>query len=373
MDPLAHHPLTADLLNSPPSLRWALWLACGKALGLPVGQLQQSIAIQMRAAQRAYRQHGGAWFTLHERLILARLAQRLGRTARGLMTWMVQPASLIRWLKRYQERQAQARGEAGEAGQAPCRPGRPRISPEIEHAIVTIARSGLTGLKRIQGELAKCGISAARSTIRQILDRHGLPPERPPNSTWTQFWRNHAPHTVGIDFVQVATGLWGKICYQFALIAIEHDTRRGHLLGVTDHPSDEWLTNVIRSATMDGESLAKRQYWIHDNDGKFQTLPHILQQAGLKSLPIAVGVPDMNAYAERFIGSLRRECLDHIVALNDSHLRHVMREYIQHYNTERPHQGIGNITIGPWQAKAEGEIVCDESLGGLLKSFRRAA
>ncbi len=347
---------------------WALWLAFGSALGLPVAALQQTIAIQIRAARRT-RAGSPAPFTVHERLMLARLAQRLGRSAWGLMSWIIQPASLIRWLKRYQERQAQTRADSAQ----PRRPGRPRVSADIEAAILRMYHGGAFGLKRIQGELAKCGLRAACSTIRQVLDRHGLPPERPPGSTWTQFWRNHAHAIVGIDFIQIATGMLGKVCYQFALVAIEHDTRRVHLLGITDHPNDAWMQNILRAATMAGEPLATRRHWVHDNDGKFQTLPGILHDRGLRSVPIAIGVPDMNASIERFFGSLRRECLDHIVALSEDHLRQVLREFIAHYNSERPHQGIGNVPIGPWQTRAEGEIVCDERLGGVLKSYRRAA
>jgi putative transposase len=124
---------------------------------------------------------------------------------------------------------------------------------------------------------------------------------------------------------------------------------------------------------MAGEPLAGRRYWIHDNDGKFQTLRRLLKSFGHKSVNTSIHAPDMNHLAERFIGSARRECLDHVVFLSENHLRRVFQEYLEHYNTERPHQGIGNVTIGPWSTSTSGEIVCDERLGGLLKSFRRAA
>ena len=190
---------------------------------------------------------------------------------------------------------------------------------------------------------------------------------------WLTFWRNHAPEMIGIDFIQIACGVLGSVCYQFALVAIEHDTRTVHLLGITAHPDHDWLSNVVRSATMDGEPLATRKYWIHDNDGKFQTLPSILKTNGKKSVRTAVRAPDMNAFAERFIRSARNDCLDHIIFFSDDQLWRVLTEYIDHYNTERPHQGIGNVTIGPWDVRGDGAIVCDERLGGLLKSFRRAA
>jgi len=241
--------------------------------------------------------------------------------------------------------------------------------------VLKIYGAGIRGLKRIQGELGKCGIELARSTIRRILDQHGLPPGKNgrKGSTWSAFWRNHPIETIGLDFIQVATGLWGNITYRFVLFAIEHDTRRVHLLGVSEHPTDAWLQNVVRSATMEGEPLAERKFWIHDNDGKFQTLPGILASHGLRSVNTSVHAPDMNAFAERFIRSARDECLDHLIFLTEDHLRRSFVEYVAHYNEERPHQGVGNRPIGEWKPATEGAIVCDERLGGLLKSFRRAA
>jgi putative transposase len=124
---------------------------------------------------------------------------------------------------------------------------------------------------------------------------------------------------------------------------------------------------------MDGDPLADRKCWVHDNDGKFQTLAGLLKSRGKTSVNTAVRAPDMNACAERFIRSAREECLDHIAFLTEDHLRSTLCSYIDHYNTERPHQGLGNVTIGPWQAQDHGEIVCDTRLNGLLVSFRRAA
>jgi len=113
--------------------------------------------------------------------------------------------------------------------------------------------------------------------------------------------------TIGLDFIQVATGLWGNITYQFVLFAIEHDTRRVHLPGVSEHPTDAWLSNLIRSATMDGEPLAERRFWIHDNDSKFQTLPGILASHGLRSVNTSVHAPDMKECVGRRIGLARPE------------------------------------------------------------------
>jgi len=349
--------------------RFAIWMALGKAIDLPVDELHEAIALQMDAARR---ERGGqpAPLSLRERFRLAVLARAIGPTLAKHVAWILKPASAIRWLKAYQQRRAQQRSEPA----TPPQRGRPPISQEKVEVILRVYDSGLCGLKRIVGECRKCGVEIAKSTVRRVLDAHGLHPG--PNrsgQSWTTFVRNHAPEILGIDFIQVATGLLGKVVYRFALVGIEHDTRRAHILGITAHPTHDWLSNVIRAATMDGEPLADRRYWIHDNDGKFQTIDGILQRLGKQSVRTAVRAPDMNAHIERFIRSAREECLDHIVFLSEQHLRHSLTTYLEHYNTERPHQGIGNVVIGPWSQQSQGDIVCDEHLGGLLKSFRRAA
>jgi transposase InsO family protein len=226
--------------------------------------------------------------------------------------------------------------------------------------------------------MKKCGLPVAESTVRKVLNQAGLPPDPgrgKHSSTWAQFWRLHAAQTVGLDFMQIPVGLLGTIAYRFVFFAIEHDTRHVHLLGITEHPTGDWILNAIRSQTMDDMPLAKRKYWVHDNDKKYpkKRMQQLLKDRGLKSVPICPYVPDMNAYAERFVRSVHEECFDHIIFMNDDMLSEAATTYFQHYNTVRPHQGIGNIPIGAWEAKTTGEIVCDTQLHGLLKSFRRAA
>ncbi len=212
-----------------------------------------------------------------------------------------------------------------------------------------------------------------------MLTRNGRPPTESrgrPESTWAQFWKNHAEHAVGIDSLQIPVGLLGKIANHFVFFAIEHDTRRVHLLGITAEPTDAWIATTIRCATMDGEPLAKRKYWIHDNNGKYgPQFKHLLKGPQRKSVPTCIRAPDMNAFAERWGNSIKTECLDRFVFLTEPHLRDVVRTYIdRHDNVQRPHQGIGNQPIAKWSADgATGTIVCDEHLNGVLKSFRRAA
>jgi putative transposase len=152
---------------------------------------------------------------------------------------------------------------------------------------------------------------------------------------------------------------------------------RPRQLGITAEPTDAWIATAIRSATMDGEPLATRKYWIHDNDGKYgPQFRKLLNGPDRESVATSIRAPDMNAFAERWVKSIKTECLDHFVFLTESHLREVVKTYIeQHYNVQRPHQGIRNQPIAEWTAddSVDTAIVCDEHLNGMLKSFRRAA
>jgi len=219
-----------------------------------------------------------------------------------------------------------------------------------------------------------CPLPVVESTVRRVLNANNRPPGNANNrtgSTWAQFWNRHAEWIVGADFIQIPIGLFGKaVVNAFVFVGIEHDTRRVHLLGITTHPTDAWVANALRCATMDGEPLATRRHWILDNDGKYGQ--HTTAVLGKRLVETSVRAPDMNAYMERWNTSAEVECLDHVVFVSEAHLRHYVEAYIRHHNAERPHQGIGNVPVGPWKAET-GEIVCDESLNGLLKSFRRVA
>jgi transposase InsO family protein len=343
----------------------------GYLLGLPIAELFAAINVQTEILQRQIGKRRLS-YTISERLRLLELQKKLGTCMRGCIDWIASPQALAKAIKRYQERMAQQKKVPDHDG-----PGRPWLAQTRVDAIVKIYHGGCRGLSRIVGEMKKCGLPVAESTVRNVLNQQGLPPSAGRGrhgATWMQFWRQHAPHTVGIDFLQIPVGIIGKIAYRFVFFAIEHDTRRVHVLGITEHPTGLWILNALRSATMDGMPLAKRTYWVHDNDGKYpkKRMRQLLLDRGLQSVPICPYTPDMNAYAERFVCSIREECFDHIIFINDAMLSEATTTYFQHYNTVRPHQGIGNVTIGPWETKTEGEIVCDTQLYGLLKSFRRA-
>jgi putative transposase len=343
----------------PAQLRFLLWMSFGYLLGIPVAELFSGINLQTAILQRQIgtRRIG---YTIAERLRLLDLHKKLGKHLRGCVNWVASPQALAKAIKRYQERMAQVQKKS-----------------ERMEAILQIYHAGCHGLSRIVGEMNKCGLPVSERTVRRVLNQHGLLPgngrERM-GSTWAQFLRLHAKQFVGLDFMQIPVGLLGKITYRFVFFAIEHDTRRVHVLGICEKPTHDWILNVLRSATAEGSPLATRKYWLHDNDVKYprKRMQQLLKNRGMKSVPTIPYTPDMNAYAERFVRSMREECLDHIIFMDDAMLENAVAMYIRHYNTERPHQGIGNIPIGPW-ACGTSKLVCDRHLDGLLTSFRRAA
>jgi putative transposase len=355
----------------PAQLRFLLWMSFGYLLGIPVAELFSGINLQTAILQRQIgtRRIG---YTIAERLRLLDLHKKLGKHLRGCVNWVASPQALAKAIKRYQERMAQVQKKSEKT-----KPGRLWLSQERMEAILQIYHAGCHGLSRIVGEMNKCGLPVSERTVRRVLNQHGLLPgngrERM-GSTWAQFLRLHAKQFVGLDFMQIPVGLLGKITYRFVFFAIEHDTRRVHVLGICEKPTHDWILNVLRSATAEGSPLATRKYWLHDNDVKYprKRMQQLLKNRGMKSVPTIPYTPDMNAYAERFVRSMREECLDHIIFMDDAMLENAVAMYIRHYNTERPHQGIGNIPIGPW-ACGTSKLVCDRHLDGLLTSFRRAA
>jgi len=221
----------------------------------------------------------------------------------------------------------------------------------------------------IRGELLKLGIAVSKRTIQKYLKR--MPRLRPSGQTWTTFVRNHAEDIWGCDFVQTYDAFFRSV---FVFVIIEVGSRRVIHFNVTRSPSDAWVAQQLREATPFGQ---QPRYLIRDNDRKYGE--HFANVAAeIEVLRTPLRAPRANAYCERFMGSLRRECLDHILILSEKQLRRRVNEYVQYYNVDRPHQGIDQRT--PAEADApnislpvEGEIVVRPVLGGLHHAYDRKA
>jgi transposase InsO family protein len=247
----------------------------------------------------------------------------------------------------------------------------------IRRLVVRMAKENRWGYKRIRGELKKLGHEVGRSTstIRRILKEHGIEPvpERP--TTWKAFLLADWGAICAADFftVEVLT-LTGLVRYS-VLFVIDLESRRVEIAGVVRVPYEAWMKQVARNLTdcIDG-FLCGAKYFIHDRDPLFCTaFRQILRDGGVKTVKLPPRSPNLNPYAERFVRSIKEECLNKLILLGGGHLRLAVRAFVQHYHTERPHQGLGNDLITPVNNHGTGAIECHERLGGLLKSYYRKA
>jgi putative transposase len=312
-----------------------------------------------------------------ERSRLVRLGRPLGAAIRSLVS-IVRPATFLKWMR--------DASKPPKRKYATRKPGRPRTPEQIRKIVLRIARETSFGYVRILGELKKLGIGGvSRSTVVNILKQAELPtgPARG-ERTWDQFLKSHAKTLWACDFltlrVLTATGLK----FAFALMFVHPKTRRAHVSASTVNPDGAWFTQVVQrfiASLPDG--MAKPKLLLRDRDDKFAAgngaFGSALAQAGISPVRLPHRSPNLNAHVERLIQSIQVECLDHFVILGTGHLDHLMAEYVDYHNRERPHMSLGFATpmgrkpparAGPVEPR---EIRCRGRLGGVIKHFYRKA
>jgi putative transposase len=304
-----------------------------------------------------------------DRMVLAGLSRALDRK-RWTTAFFVTPTTLLSWHRRLVARHwtYPTRG-----------PGRPPISAELRALIVRLAFENPTwGYRRIHGELIGLGQSVAASTVWKILKRAGLDPSARRGQSWQEFLRAQARHAVACDFLTVDTVILRRY---YVLFFIELDTRRVQLAGITKHPTGAWTTQQARNIV---ESFGgTRRFLIRDRDTKFEAaFDTIFVSEQITIIKTPVRAPVANAFAERWIGTVRRECLDRILVLGEGHLRRVVDEYVEHYNQHRPHRSLQQRTPATTNDSNPSSIATiadyphvrrDEILGGLINEYRNAA
>ena len=254
-------------------------------------------------------------------------------------------------------------------------------TPEIEELVLRMARENRSwGYDRIQGALKHLGYSISDQTVGNILKRHGLQPapERQKTTTWHEFIRSHLDVLVATDFFSTEVWTWCGLVTYYVLFFIHIGCRRVHIAGITAHPNEAWMKQIARNETMETWGFLKPgQYLIHDRDGKYcPAFQKLLDDAGIQRVPLPPRSPNLNAYAERWVRSVKSEVLSKLVLFGERTLRHALSNYLCHYHEERPHQGIGNIIPFPTSPVAndrEGPIQCQERLGGLLRYYEKKA
>jgi putative transposase len=258
-------------------------------------------------------------------------------------------------------------------------PGRPPVEAAVAELIVRLARENPTwGYRRIQGELARLGVRVAASTVWQVLQRAGVPPApRRATETWRAFLRAQAAEIAACDFVCVDTVFFRRL---YVLVFIELQTRIVHVAGVTEHPTGEWVTQQARNLiSRFTDRTAPLRFLIRDRDAKFTAaFDEVFRSEGIRILRTPVRAPRANAIMERWFGSLRRECLDRLLIVGRRHVVRVLHDYVEHYNTHRPHRSLDQRA--PTRDVPCRSRVVDLSavrrrdrLGGLLHEYEIAA
>jgi len=340
-----------------------------------VNQHQLAVIDYLRAENAVLREHiprKRLAFNDDQRMRLARAAHRVGRAILDSCATLATPDTLLRWYRELIARKYD--------GSAQRRPGRPAIAAELHARILAFASDNPSwGFSRIAGALCALGSPVSRSTIRRVLLAAGLPPDarRSPGMSWNRFLQALWSSIAAADFFTVEALTWHGLVRLHVLFVIELTTRTVHIAGVVAEPYGGWMQQIARNLldASDGFLLGKSHLIIDRGTAFTAEFRDSLARAGVKPLRLPARSPNLNAYAERFVRSVRTECLDHLVIFGEAHLRAVLREYVEHYNTERPHQGIGNVLIRPppEPANNNGPVKRRQRLGGLLSFYYRGA
>jgi transposase InsO family protein len=234
------------------------------------------------------------------------------------------------------------------------------------------------GYDRIVGALSNLGHRISDQTVGNILQRQGLgpAPERKRHTTWAAFIRRHTAVLWATDFftaeVWTATGLTTF----YVLFFLHLQTRRVILAGISPFPNEAWLKQIARNVTAADAPMANARFLLHDRDAKFSdNFDSVFHAAGIQVLKLPPQSPNLNAFAERWVRSVKEECLDQLILFGERSLRHALDEYLAHHQHERNHQGLDNVIPFPSEQSRcrDGTIRKSERLGGLLNFYQRAA
>ena len=354
----------------PIALQFLLFLFTGWA-----SRRQQAVIAYLLEENKVLREQlGGRRLRLTDgqRRRLAAKGQALGRKVLSEIAGIVTPDTILRWYRQLVAKKYDGSTRRGA--------GRPRVSVDIAGLVVRMARENPGwGYTRIRDGLHHLGHEIGRSTVKRILLEHGIEPapERNRTTSWRSFFAAHWGAIAAADFLTVEVLTLGGLVRYHVLVVMDLMTRRVKIAGITCEPTGAWMKQVARnlSDAEDGFLLGMR-HLVLDRDpvytGAFRKM---LTDSGVKVLRLPARSPNLNAHVERFVLSIRSECLDKIVPLGEAHLRWAVREYVRHYHAGRPHQGLdGALIEGDGRPGSAGGVVrCRERVGGMLRFYYREA
>src|SRR5262245_15601314 len=308
-----------------------------------------------------------------ERATLGEIGHRLGRKALTEVATVARPDTILAWYRKLVARKFD--GSKARRG-----PGRPRITRELEQLIVRMASENWDwGYERIVGALANLGFEVSDQTVGNVLRRHGVPPapERKRTTTWPAFIRTHLALLAGTDFFTVEVLTLRGLATYYVLFFIHLESRRVDIAGITVEPDEPWMKQIARNVSMEGCGvLWDCRHLLHDRDTKYtQSFRAIIASGRVEPLALPAQSPNLNAYAERWVRSVKEECLSKVILLGERSLRRALNEFLEHYHAERNHQGKGNVLLFPRDThiRSEGPVQCRERLGGLLRYYHQEA
>jgi putative transposase len=306
-------------------------------------------------------------------MILSILADRLKRLSNrstaqlGSVIRLFQPSTILGW----HQQLVRCKWTYKRKGKG----GRPAINKTLEILILKLAKENPRwGYAKVEGELLKLGFNISRSTIQNTLHKHNVLPAsvRGGSIGWRHLMVHYKDQILATDFFTVETIALQTL---YVLFFIELGSRRVHISGVTPHPNGLWVTQQAKNLVWElDHSDTEFRFLIHDNDTKYTNVfDTVFQSKGLHVIPTPYRAPNANAFAERWVRTIREECLDHILIFNESHLRKTILKYTDYYITARPHQSLNQQSPLPrGQPSIKGVIYKRKVLGGIINDYYRA-
>jgi len=352
---------------------WQFWLLI---LAGWINRRQQDVVEYLLTENRVLREKLGKKRILlndDQRRRLAVKGKILGREVLEQLATIVTPDTILRWHRELVARHWDYSRRRKDVG-------RPPLSKEIVELVLRIARESPTwGYDRIQGALANLGHRISDTTVANILKIHGIEPapDRKRQSTWKSFLEAHWDVLASVDFTTIEVWTKSGLVTCYLLFVMELATRRVHFAGLTANPDEGWMLQIARNLTDAEQGLLRgRKYLLMDRDTKFsEAFRVMLEQAGVKVVRLPPCSPNLNPHLERFMRSVKEECIERMIFFGERSLQVAVAEFLNHFHAERNHQGLGNRLIEPGQevGRTAGEVGCRERLGGMLRYYYRNA
>ncbi|MEN6385764.1 MAG: integrase core domain-containing protein, partial [Phycisphaerales bacterium] len=320
-------------------------------------------------------------FTDDERRTLVEAAMAMGRDLMEQVVSIVSPKTILAWQRKL-EKQKWDFSDRRENN-----PGRPRVDIDIEQLVCKMARENEWGYERIQGELEKLDIKISKSSVANILRRNGLPPSPERKGlSWREFLSRHAAVFLCADMFQKEVWTFKGLTTAYVFFIMHLQTRKVLLARATFSPNNQWLHQQARHVLWSCEEHGiKPRFFLRDNDMLYpEGMNALLKASGVDTIKTPFQAPNANAYAERYVLSCKKECLNHLLIFGLNRMQHVVDCYTEYFNENRPHQGIENKVPAEYNNpnKLQGgcepnlsvrNVIWKDFLGGLLKSYRKAA